>query len=239
MNSSNRSSGLTRRSFLRTSAGATGAALGGWRWLSLVSLERSVAPLAAPLLGGAVGAAAVGAIPALAATQGAGVNAFLEFPSPANTADGPLQVMGDSQDAQHPNTIEVLAAAIGADTGQTQQTGAAGVGAGKPEFSALSISKAIDSASAPLFSLLCEGASLPEARLYIRQPGATADYVVYRFGLVFITSIDAASKASADAIEQVQMLFGAMEVNYTPDPSGPTATADWSQLQNAPTFDVN
>jgi len=246
MSSHTFSSGLSRRRFLRTTVGATGAAVGAWRWLALVGAAAAEATpaISAPVLGGALGGLGVSAAPALAAglsraaAQSASTTGVLVFSGAAQTTDGPLTVAGESLDALHPGGVDVLEAALGFKNpaNLTQGTGS------KVRFDALRVTKAIDAASPLLFRLLGEGAPLPEMQLFLRPTGASDDQVVLRFGPAWVSAIEAQTqRPPADDVQEiVTFVFESVELTYTPPaPSvapGAARTAAWDQVQNTPTF---
>ena len=67
------------------------------------------------------------------------VDLFLEITDPASGIDGPIDATGESEDATHPKTMELLSADLGLSNVSTVGSVSAGAGAGKSHFEALKI----------------------------------------------------------------------------------------------------
>jgi type VI secretion system secreted protein Hcp len=102
----------------------------------------------------------------------------------------------------------------------------------------LEVSKPVDSTSAGLFGAVGTGQHFSDASLYVRKSGAATDYLVYKFKLVYVTSIKW-SGSNGDDHPQETLAHGAMQVAYTPQgPTGAPAkpvTGTWNQVTNTPT----
>jgi type VI secretion system secreted protein Hcp len=168
---------------------------------------------------------------------------FLEFPNPAVGTTLP-RVQGEVADRWHEKTIALRDVAFGIENTVTIGSASGGAGAGKAKFSSVEITKSVDSASPALFGLVGTGGHFPDAMLYVRRAGATSDYLVYRFKMVFVSEIKWSGANGDDTPEEsIKLEFGAMQVNYTPQTSAgiPTAkaiSAVWNQVTNSATLDV-
>ncbi|MGI9145135.1 MAG: tectonin domain-containing protein [Chloroflexota bacterium] len=94
--------------------------------------------------------------------------------------------------------------------------------------------KTFDSASTALFTTLTAGEHFPRVLLYVSQVGAANYDLFYELGTVLVTSIDIeAATGDSAATETVEMVFGAMQIDYTP--TGASAlVVGWDQVANAP-----
>jgi type VI secretion system secreted protein Hcp len=170
---------------------------------------------------------------------------FLEFPKPALGAPGQITAVGESGDAAHKGSVQVSSFAFGVENPTIIGSATGGAGTGKAKFSTLQVTKGIDSASPGLFSALSTGAHFPEAVLHIRKAGAgpSADYLVYRFSMVFVTKVDWAAASGDDAPQEtVELMYGAMQVSYAQQMAtgqlGQPRLATWNQVTNTPEYSV-
>jgi type VI secretion system secreted protein Hcp len=149
----------------------------------------------------------------------AAVDYFLEI-------DG---VAGESQDAQHANSIDVLSYTWGA---------AGGGGSGRPQLQDLQIVKSVDVASPVLFERLVQGANIPSMELLGRKTGASSqDFLRYCFQGVRVSSTQQAdSRGSAAPTESVSFSYNAVSQQYVPqrpDGSlGASVFAGWDAVNN-------
>ncbi len=77
-------------------------------------------------------------------------------------------IKGESNDAKHKETIEILSFSWGLS--QTALRGGGG-GAGKASFSDLSFTKQLDKSSPVLFEKCCTGQHIKKATLFVRKAG--------------------------------------------------------------------
>jgi len=168
---------------------------------------------------------------------------FLEFPNPVAGTTLP-KVQGEVQDASHPKTIALRDVAFGIENAVTIGSATGGAGAAKAKFDSMQITKGVDSASPFLFSLVGTGGHFPDATLYVRKGGATADYLVYKFKMVFVSEIKWSGANGDDTPEEsIKLVFGAMQVNYTPQTQAGAlqpkpVVATWNQVTNSTTLDM-
>jgi type VI secretion system secreted protein Hcp len=175
------------------------------------------------------------------------MNLFLEFSGAAKTVTGPISVVGESLDRAHPQTIELSGVELEIENPTTIGSASGGAGVGKAKFNPMTVTKAVDGASAALFQAMAMGAHFPTVKLYVRKAGsptgAPTDYLVYQFNMVFITKMDVSAGSGDDAPrETIEMVYGAMQVTYTPQSPtgqlGKPSTAMWSQVTNTATLDI-
>jgi type VI secretion system secreted protein Hcp len=166
---------------------------------------------------------------------------FLEFPNPAT---GGVKVTGESQDKNHPDTIEVRSISLGVQNATAIGSGSTGAGVGKAKFDALQVTRAVDVASPLLMKVLVTGAHFPEAVIYVRKADSDADYLVYQLATVFVTDLKWSADTGDDAPEEtLQLTYGALQVTYTQQTttggSGSKVTTSWSQVTNSDAFVVS
>jgi type VI secretion system secreted protein Hcp len=232
---------MSRRRFVGTSASAAGLAVGAWLWMPLFSHAQTTPAKPNPL---AIGTGTPTPVPkprAVRAPGSGGVQAFLEFPDPVSLSGGDLSVQGESPNADHPNTVEVLSADLGVSQAVTIGSATGGAGTGKAQFEALRIDKAVDLSSADLFAVAAAGGFFPQVNLYVRRPNGAAqgDDVVYQFKTVAVTKIDILNDSGSDQpTETVEFTFGALQITYQ-SPTGVTPTPKaWSTVLNQPVFET-
>jgi type VI secretion system secreted protein Hcp len=173
---------------------------------------------------------------------------FLAF----KTDSGP-SIKGESQTTvtykgvTYQDLLEPSSIAFGVSNPTTIGSTTGGAGAGKAKFDQFTITKKVDKASAAFFQYAAGGLHLPEVDLFMRKAGGTAGagviYLVYRFGLVFVTAVAWSDSSGDDApTEEVTLVFGSLQVAYTPQNTdgtlntSDTQTASWSQVVNQATF---
>jgi type VI secretion system secreted protein Hcp len=170
------------------------------------------------------------------------IDLFLQFVGASPTG---INVVGESVDKTHPQTIAVNEVEFGVENPTTLGSTAAGAGAGKAKFEAVKVTKAVDSASPTLFQALTTGAHFPVVKLFARRAGATTptDFAIYQFNMVYITKIEVSGGGGYETLQEtVEMAYGALQLNYTPTTStgtpGKQQTATWNQITNANTLDM-
>lgn len=118
-------------------------------------------------------------------------------------------------------------------------SGTTGAGAGKAEFSPLTINKLVDKASASLFAACASGRSFAAVQLYLRQSAGpdASTFLAYEFHTVIITKIDWSGSAGNEMpAETLTMEYGALVIAYKPtDPAGstgPVTQGSWNRVTN-------
>jgi type VI secretion system secreted protein Hcp len=171
-------------------------------------------------------------------------DAFLEFPDAVVGVQGSPKVTGESQDKVHPNSVDITSFSFGVENKTSIGSATGGAGAGKAAFQEMEITKKIDLASPGLFAAASvTGAHFNQMNLFIRKAGSGADYLVYRFRLVYVTSITwAGSGGDEFPQEGVTFQYAAFQMSYAPTQSngslGNPSVASWSQVTNTNTFGV-
>lgn len=228
--------GMSRRRFVGTTVGAASAAVGAWLWVPLLGQAQTTSPQPAAPPGATPTPTPLVKPITLQAAGGSGVAFFLEFPQPSEGGSSAITLTGESTDPAHPNTIDLLSAALGIRTPVTIGSSAGGAGAGKPQFEALRVIKNVDSASPGLFSAAGQSANFPLMNLYVRRPGADETTPLYQFKLVLVTRSVVAGDSTVDQPQEtVDFEFGAMQVSAS---AQPTDIAAWSSVLNQPIFEV-
>lgn len=157
---------------------------------------------------------------------------FVVVPSAQAAVDYFLEVdgvPGESQDAQHANSIDVLSYSWGA---------AGGGGRGRPQLQDLQIVKNVDVASPLLFQRLVQGANIPSMELLGRRTGVSSqDFLRYCFQGVRVSSTQQAdSRGSAAPTESVSFSYSAVSQQYAPQrPNGSLGAsvfAGWNAVNN-------
>lgn len=125
---------------------------------------------------------------------------------------------------------------------QAETTGSAstGAGAGKAKFDEISIEKAVDLTSVPLFNACCAGAHFPLVYLVLRKPGGSnLLYLQYIFSQVFVIGIKwSGGEGEGPCKESITFKFGAYSMKYiqqtTTGQVGKKMEGFWSVTENKP-----
>jgi type VI secretion system secreted protein Hcp len=141
-------------------------------------------------------------------------------------------IPGESTDAKHAKSIDVLSYSWGATRTPTQPGGGA---SGRPNLGELHIQKRVDVASPLLFRRLAAGESINSIELIGRKAGATQlDFLRYCFQNVQVTSIQHSDAAGGSAVpsESVSFFYLVFSEQYSrqnPDGSlGGTVFSGWN-----------
>ena len=132
------------------------------------------------------------------------------------------QIPGESTDAQHPNEIEVLSAAIGVLQPQLQRFAGGGASASKTEVSPIAISKFVDKSSPVLFLNCATGKRIPTAVLTARRSAEPpVDYYTITLSDVLISSVSQGA-SEGGVIETVNLSFSKITLTYVPSTANGT-----------------
>ena len=133
------------------------------------------------------------------------------------------RIQGESQDKDHPGTIEIKSMNFGVTQEASLQAGS-GLVAGGSNFSSFTVQKQLDSSSTTLFKHMCAGARIDKAKLYIRRPGeggstatsnAPVDYMVWDFEGLQVVSFSAdGNGSSAIPDETIAFNFTSVSEHY-------------------------
>lgn len=107
----------------------------------------------------------------------------------------------------------ILAFSLGASNPVVTGTGG-GAGAGKVDFSDLSITKSLDAASLELLKAAATGMHIPTAEIEVSEVGASSPFAKYRFSDVLVTADVIGANGNA-VNEQVSMNFARIAVDVT------------------------
>jgi type VI secretion system secreted protein Hcp len=126
-------------------------------------------------------------------------------------------VDGESKDKAHGKEIDILAWSWGMSNSGSAHVGG-GAGSGKVSVQDLSLTKYIDSSSAPLMLSCCNGAHYETAVLTVRKAGEKpVEYVTIKLQEVMITSVSTGGDGGNDRLtENVTLNFAKVKVEYLP-----------------------
>jgi len=127
-------------------------------------------------------------------------------------------VNGESKDKAHLQEIDVLSWSWGMSNSGSAHVGG-GAGSGKVSVQDLSVTKYIDSSSAPLMLSCCNGAHFDAAPLTVRKAGGEkpVEYVTIKLQEVLITSVSTGGCGGDDRLtENVNLNFAKVKVEYLP-----------------------
>jgi type VI secretion system secreted protein Hcp len=136
----------------------------------------------------------------------------------ANSASAALfllldDIKGESTDKDHPGWIELNSFSFGVTN---LGGGSSGAGAGRVEFSEITITKSTDTASPKLFEAVATGRHFEEATLDDTKTmaGKPVTFLEFKFQNVFVTSFDMIGIANAVPTETVAFNFGKIEMIF-------------------------
>jgi type VI secretion system secreted protein Hcp len=117
------------------------------------------------------------------------------------------------------DALEIFSFSFGASNPVTIGTASAGAAAGKVSISSFNVMKKTDSSSAAMFLACCQGQHYTEMDVHIRKAtgtGGQQDFITYKFGTVFIESIQWSGSAGGDdtPTESVSFAFGKVGITY-------------------------
>jgi type VI secretion system secreted protein Hcp len=122
---------------------------------------------------------------------------------------------GESKDASHKASIDVLAWSWGVSNSGSAHVGG-GAGAGKANVQDLSFTKYIDLSSPDLMLACCNGKHFPEATLTVRKAGETPlEYLKIKLTEVLVTSVSTGGSGGEDRLtENVTLNFAKVNLDY-------------------------
>jgi len=124
-------------------------------------------------------------------------------------------IKGEAKDDKHPNEIEVLSWSWGIQQVGTIGHGSGG-GAGKAEFSTLSIVHSLDKASPNLMMACAIGDHIKDGTLVARKAGkGQQEYLIVKMNDIMVTSVQA-SGSSEYPTEQFTLQAGKIDLEYKP-----------------------
>jgi len=165
------------------------------------------------------------------------VDAFLKF-----SAGGKACPLGETQDSLYQKCFEIKDFSFGIEAPHSIGSATGGAGAGKAKFNEFTIKKTTDKSSPIFFKALGSGIHYPKAQVYIRKAGGDPNstgkaYLVYTFGLVFVTKIDWSGPGDEGPEESITFAYAQLHVGYWAQDStgarqGPQAVAGWDVQKN-------
>jgi len=134
-------------------------------------------------------------------------------------------IEGESVDAKHAKSIDVLAWSWGMSQSGTTHMGGGG-GSGKVNVQDMSFTKYVDKSSTNLMMACCDGTHFKEALLTVRKAGKTPlEYVKITMKEVIVSSVSTGGSGGEDRLtENVSLNFAEVKVEYTPQK--PDGTGD-------------
>ena len=126
-------------------------------------------------------------------------------------------VKGESKDKAHTQEIDILSWAWGMSNSGSAHVGG-GAGSGKVSVQDLSLTKYLDSSSAPLMLSCCNGEHFGSAVLTVRKAGEKPlEYLTIKLQEVVITSVTTGASGGDDRLtENVTLNFAKVKVEYLP-----------------------
>lgn len=129
-------------------------------------------------------------------------------------------IEGESEDATHGASIDVLAWSWGMSQSGTLHAGKGG-GGGKVAVQDISVTKYVDSSTPLLMKACASGAHIKNATLTVRKADGSGsgalEYVVIKLGPVLISSVSAGGSGGEDRLtENVSLNFKKVQYDYTP-----------------------
>ncbi len=146
-------------------------------------------------------------------------------------------VKGESKDATHKDTIDVLAWSFGASNSGTAHLGG-GAGAGKANFQDISCTKYIDKSSPDLMLACANGKHFTKAVLTCRKAGEKPlEYLIITMEDVMITSVSTGGSGGEDRLtENLSINFAKFKLDYKEQTKtgavGATPTMGWNIAEN-------
>jgi type VI secretion system secreted protein Hcp len=122
---------------------------------------------------------------------------------------------GESKDAGHKASIDVLAWSWGMSQSGTTHTGGGG-GAGKVNVQDVSLTKYVDKSSPNLMTHCCSGKHIPEAKLTVRKAGdKPLEYISITMQDCLVTAVSTGGSGGEDRLtENVTLNFARFIVEY-------------------------
>jgi type VI secretion system secreted protein Hcp len=175
----------------------------------------------------AMGVALVGVMPGIAGAD----SAFLRL-------DG---IKGESTARDFEDQIDVTAFGWGMTTPAAPGGGGGGGGAGRVSFQDLTVTKAVDAATPPLFAAAASGQQLRDAVLTVVASGAQPEaYLRYCLRDVTVASLKQEGTRSERPVETVTFRYSQFAVAYgrqAADGSRTFVTQGWDLIRNLATLE--
>jgi len=161
-----------------------------------------------------------------------------------------IETKGESQASGYEGWLEIKSFGFGIETVINMSSASGGAGAGRADFKEFTVTKQVDTCSAPLVKTCVQGGHYKNVKLFLQKMGAasgrTGDpYLKYNFKMVAVQSVEWSGSSGDDVPEETVIFqYGAIKVEYIPqlasgalDKSN-TMMATWSRMFNNDTFGV-
>lgn len=136
-------------------------------------------------------------------------------------------IKGESGDAKHKDSIDILSWSWGASSSGTTHIGSGG-GSGKAQIHDLTLTKYVDSASPALLGKLVQVEHIKSADLTVRKGGGTnpLEYLKIHMEDVIVTAFTTGGSGGQDRItENLTLNFGRYKFDYIPQKADGTGGA--------------
>ena len=126
-------------------------------------------------------------------------------------------IKGESKDAAHKESIDILAWSWGLSQSGTFSQGAGG-GAGKVSVQDISFTKYVDASSTALMVAACKGTHIKQATLTVRKAGdKPLEYIKITLDSVLVSSLSTGGSGGEDRLtENVSLNFARFKYAYSP-----------------------
>lgn len=124
-------------------------------------------------------------------------------------------IKGESTDDKHKEKIDVLAWSWGLSNSGTFHSGSGG-GAGKANFSDLSVTKWVDKATPALMAACAKGTHIKSAKLIVRKAGdRPLEYLTITLTSVLVSSLSTGGSGGEERLtENISLNFAKVDVDY-------------------------
>ena len=126
-------------------------------------------------------------------------------------------IKGESKDAKHPETIDVLSWSWGMSQSGTAHMGS-GAGAGKVSVQDISFTHYIDKASPTLMLFCCNGKHMKKGKLIVRKAGENPlEYLTVELEDILVSHVSTGGSHGEDRLtENVTLNFAKFKLEYMP-----------------------
>jgi type VI secretion system secreted protein Hcp len=125
-------------------------------------------------------------------------------------------IKGESLDAKHKDTIEVLSYSWGVSNAGSMGHGSGG-GEGKATFHDISFTHMVDKASPVLMQACATGVHMKEATITHRKAGkGQQEYLIVKMNDIIVTSVQQGGSGDSGQSENVTLAFGKVSMEYKP-----------------------
>jgi type VI secretion system secreted protein Hcp len=123
-------------------------------------------------------------------------------------------VVGESQDDQHKDWIELSSFQMGSTQPANGPTATGGAAAGHASVGDIHVTKVVDASSPTLMQAAAHGTRYPSAEVDLMRNGQV--YLVYHLTDVVISSVQTSAPADGHPTETVTLNYARIQTDYTP-----------------------